>query len=224
MAYMFYLDKMLLPVAPSKLQLKISNQNKTMTLINEGEVNVLKTAGLTDVEFEALLPNVKYPFSIYKNGFKPANEFLEKLKKLKQSSEPFQFIVSRQLPSGKVLFATDMKVSLEEYTIKEDVKQGFDVVVSIKLKQYQEFKTKVFKISQDDGVIETLSIKRETKSAPTPKKAKTYTVVKGDTLWAIAKRNYGNGSKYNIIYDANRDKIQNPNSIRVGQVITIPAI
>ena len=65
MAYYFYMGKMLCPVAPSKLQLKIQNENKTLTLINEGEVNILKKAGLTDISFDLLLPNVKYPFATY---------------------------------------------------------------------------------------------------------------------------------------------------------------
>ncbi len=41
--YYFYLDKILLPVSPEKLELKIKNQNKTMNLINEGEINIIKT-------------------------------------------------------------------------------------------------------------------------------------------------------------------------------------
>ena len=49
MAYYFYLGKTLLPVAPQKLQLKIKGANKTYTLINDGEINVLKTPGLTDM-------------------------------------------------------------------------------------------------------------------------------------------------------------------------------
>lgn len=122
MAYYFYLGKTLLPVAPQKLQLKIKGANKTYTLINDGEINVLKTPGLTDIEFDALLPNVKYPFAVYKNGFTRAKSFLEVLKNYKQDKETFQFIVTRTLPNGKMLFDTNMKVSLESYTIKEDAK------------------------------------------------------------------------------------------------------
>ncbi len=44
--YDFYLDKCLLPIAPEKLELKINNANDTLVLINEGEVNVLKTPNL----------------------------------------------------------------------------------------------------------------------------------------------------------------------------------
>jgi len=52
-----------------------------------------------------------------------------------------------------------------------------------------------------------------------------YTVVKGDCLWNLAKRYYGEGSLYPYIYDANRDVIGgDPNLIYPGQVFFIPDI
>ncbi|SOJ56267.1 hypothetical protein MSIMFB_03740 [Mycobacterium simulans] len=59
----------------------------------------------------------------------------------------------------------------------------------------------------------------ETEPAPEPA-ARTYTVVSGDTLWAIAERFYGDGSKYQVIADASG--IPNPDLIYPGQVLTIP--
>jgi nucleoid-associated protein YgaU len=50
--------------------------------------------------------------------------------------------------------------------------------------------------------------------------ARTYTVESGDTLWAIAERFYGDGSKYQIIADASG--IANPDLIHPGEVLTIP--
>lgn len=224
MAYYFYLGKTLLPVAPQKMQLKIKNTSKTYTLINEGEINVLKTPGLTDIEFDALLPNVKYPFATYKSGFKGAKEFLEVLKNYKQNKETFQFIVTRTLPNGKMLFDTNMKVSLESYTIKEDAKSyGMDVMVTIKLKQYRDYSTKTcniqFASTKPKVVVQPV---RPAENPPKPAN-QTYTVVKGDCLWNIAKKFYGNGSKYTVIFNANRDKIKNANLIYPGQVLTIPA-
>ena len=60
-------------------------------------------------------------------------------------------------------------------------------------------------------------------SSPKADSAKrTYTVKKGDCLWKIAKQFYGNGALYTKIYDANTNKIANPNLIYVGQVFVIP--
>lgn len=224
MAYYFYLGKMLCPVAPSKLQLKIDNQNKTMTLINEGEINILKQSGLTDVSFDLLLPNVKYPFATYKSGFENAGAFLGELEKMKSKKQPFQFIVTRELPNGKMLFDTNMKVSLENYDIKEDRKEGFDVIVSIKLKQYKDYGTKLCTVTLDDKPKVSVENNRSAETSPAPATNTTYTVESGDSLWKIAKKIYGDGSKYTVIFDANKDKVKNPNLIYPDQVLTIPAI
>jgi len=55
---------------------------------------------------------------------------------------------------------------------------------------------------------------------PPPPAPRTYTVVSGDTLWAISERFYGDGSKYQVIADASG--IANPDLIYPGQVLTIP--
>lgn len=52
---------------------------------------------------------------------------------------------------------------------------------------------------------------------------KTYTVVKGDSLSKIAKREYGDASKWRQIFQANRDVIENPDLIEPGQNLIIPA-
>lgn len=225
--YYFYLDKILCPIAPSQLQMKIKGQNKTLTLINEGEVNLLKRTGLTEISFDIMLPNVQYPFAVYKSGFQRADYFLEEIGKLKTNSKPFQFIVTRTLPNEKMLFDTNLKVSLEEYTIKEDSKEGFDVVVSVKLKQYREYGTKtcVETTPKQNTQKKTISLgtpKRATENSPAPVKNETYTVQKGDCLWNISKKFYGDGSKYKKLAEVN--KIKNANLIYPGQVLTIPAL
>jgi LysM repeat protein len=53
--------------------------------------------------------------------------------------------------------------------------------------------------------------------------ARTYTVRSGDTLSAIAARFYHNPARWTWIYAANRSKIHNPNSIFVGEKLTIPS-
>lgn len=52
---------------------------------------------------------------------------------------------------------------------------------------------------------------------------RSYTVVAGDSLSKIAKREYGDAQKWRQIYEANRDQIKDPDLIHPGQVLTIPA-
>ena len=53
--------------------------------------------------------------------------------------------------------------------------------------------------------------------------ARKYTVQPGDTLSKIAKEFYGNANEYNRIFEANRDKLENPDKIRAGQELVIPS-
>jgi len=53
---------------------------------------------------------------------------------------------------------------------------------------------------------------------------KFHTVEKGDTLWAISEKAYGNGSKYEIIFEANTPMLSHPDKIYPGQVLRIPPI
>ena len=48
------------------------------------------------------------------------------------------------------------------------------------------------------------------------------TVQPGNTLWGIAKRNYGSGIMYVRVFNANRDRIRDPNLIYPGQVFSVP--
>lgn len=52
--------------------------------------------------------------------------------------------------------------------------------------------------------------------------AEVYVVVAGDSLWGISERYYGTGTRWNVIYDANRDLIANQNLIYIGQELIIP--
>lgn len=231
--YYFYLDDVLFPVAPSKLQLKISNKNKTATLINEGEINILKDVGLTDVDFTVLLPNSVYPFAVYDGDFKSAEYFLEKLEKFKTEKKPIRFIVLRRTKEG--LFDTNLKVSLEDYTILEDVeKLGLDIEVAVKLRQYKDYCTKILTLKNKsvNSSVQTSSSSSSTSEGTTQKVAtitqnrasdkilnKTHIVKQGETLWAICQKELGNGDAYKEIAELNN--ISNPNLIHVGQKINL---
>lgn len=151
MAYSFFMGKLLLPIAPAKLQKKITNQNKTITLINEGEINLLKTPGLTEIDFEVMIPQTPYPFASYEDCFQGAAHFLDEFERMKTSREPFLFRVTRSRPDGTSLFNDSMIVSLEDYSITEDAKNGLDLTVSISLKQYRDYSKKLCTVTVEEN-------------------------------------------------------------------------
>ncbi|WP_052341024.1 LysM peptidoglycan-binding domain-containing protein [Salinarimonas rosea] len=51
----------------------------------------------------------------------------------------------------------------------------------------------------------------------------TALVVRGDSLWRISRRIYGDGIRYTVIFDANQDQIRNPDLIFPGQIFVLPA-
>jgi nucleoid-associated protein YgaU len=61
-----------------------------------------------------------------------------------------------------------------------------------------------------------------TAAAATATAGKSYTVKAGDTLSKIAKEHLGDANAYMKIFDANRDKLSNPDLIKPGQVLTLP--
>ena len=60
-------------------------------------------------------------------------------------------------------------------------------------------------------------------AAPAAPPEQIYTVVAGDSLSKIAKRLYGDANQWRRIFEANRDQIQNPDLIKPGQKLKIPA-
>lgn len=213
MSYACYLAGVQMPT-PAKLTVKIKNKNKTLILLNEGEINFLRTPGLTEIVVPFTFPML--------TGRSP-DYYLGTLERLKTSKEPTQFILVRCSPDGRTLYDTNMRVSVEDYNIVEDATKGLDVAVDVNLKQWRNYGTKTATVEQpaESGQAATVTVEKE-RDASTAPTAKTYTVKAGDSLWAIAAKYYGKGAEYSKIASANTDKISNPNLIYPGQVLTIP--
>lgn len=153
--YDVYISNTLLPIAPEKITTQINGKNETATLINDGEVSILKSPGLTTVSFVALFPNVKYPFAQYPDGYHKAGYYLNKLEAL-MNKKPFQFIVTRKTPKDKKLFNTNLTVSLENYQIIDDAREGMDIKVQINLKQFKDYGTKTFTVEKPSPTAPTI--------------------------------------------------------------------
>jgi len=210
MAYNFFFDKIQLPVAPPSIEVTINNQNRTISLINFGEINVLKKSGLKDIEFRILLPRKQYPFAIYPDGFHSAEFFLNAFEEFKNSQEPFRLLISFLKQSGTEIdltFDYNHLVSMESYKIVEDAEYVFDVEVDIQLKEFRNFGTKRVEIydppadAPQDSPAEAVIY--EDRPPENPPLTLSHKVVLGDSLWTIARHYLGDGNRWGELMELN---------------------
>lgn len=214
MPYHFYLCGVEWPNLPSKVTQKIKSNNKKVDLL-KGPINIPKSPDLEDYTIPMSLPMVGWQ--------RTPDYYIDLLKFFMSKKRPTQMIMTRTAPDGKLLYDTNEKVTVEDFNINE-AGSDLDVQVDISLRQYVDYGTQTIdikKVSVGSAVQKVIKItkERETHNAPT---AKTYTIKSGDTLWAIAKKYLGSGSKFTDIVKANSDKIKNPNNVPIGTVLTIP--
>ena len=76
-----------------------------------------------------------------------------------------------------------------------------------------------------DPTIDSTAAKQDVEAAEIniTSEFQTYTVQKGDTLWKISRQFYGSGKEWRKIFQANQDTISNPDKIRAGIELRIPA-
>jgi nucleoid-associated protein YgaU len=193
------------PVTPRALRITSPARGGAVMTVDATEISLQNGLGLLDISFDALLPNRRYPFAVYGGGvFRPAAYFLGSIERLKTERGEFTMIFNDR----------SLSVTLESYSISEDASYGGDIMVGIRLREARVSSLRVIQ-----PVTGQAPPRRPPPQAPAPK---TYTVVKGDTLWAIAKRFLGNGTRWPEIHKLNKDKISNPNLIYPGERLVLP--
>lgn len=233
--YNFYFsdgsDVLTFPITPGELNINVGSKNKVITLINEGDINILKSPSLIEVEFEARFPMRKYPYSREVSNFQA---YMDKFTELKEAKKSFRFIVARSTPNGRRTWDTNLLMALEEFEVNENADEGDDVLISFKLKQYKEYGVKTIKTNNSTpNTTSTSNSPRDTNNKATG--TDTHTIKSGDCLWSIAKLKYGDGSLWTKIYEANKAAINedarkhgradssNGHWIYPGLTLTIPA-
>lgn len=155
--YQVFLAGVPLPIAPSKIETKVGSRNKVIDLVDGSQVSIPKGAELTEVNFSFLLPSQQYPFATIGGeiagnlgiiGNLTTSAFLTYLDMLKMNRETFQFIVVRLGMGLKLtsLYNTNLKCTLEDYSIIEDAENGFDVEVQVSLREYRPYTSLVYDV------------------------------------------------------------------------------
>lgn len=234
-------NKIKFPVLPEKITIKNGGQNTSVNIVGLGEITIRRERKALAYSFSSFLPKDSFPGisssrvvttkkvttkkktteqTTVNDAPKP-NTIIKKITNWKEKKQPVHFMITGGL--------IDCYCTIENFSYEE---VGGDVGTyqySIELKEYRE--VEVRKIKKKKKTSKTTK-KKKAKKVTTKKQAKrtnskavpdTYTVKKGDCLWNIAKKFYGDGAKYTKIYNANKKVIgSNPNKIYPGQVLKIP--
>ena len=117
----------------------------------------------------------------------------------------------------------DIKKEVQNHGFSRDLNievQGDKVKVSGQAATQEEAEKIALSIGNTIGVSQVDTSGLQVQKPGT--EAQMYTVQKGDTLWKIAEKFYGNGSKYPEIVKANSPPVKNPDLIQPGWVLRIP--
>lgn len=202
-------DKLQLPVPPAEFDVSVGNMNETIVVENVGEVNLLGKSRLATISLSSFFPAQVYDFCQYTNFPKPYEcvALIEKFRKLGQVR-----VLITESNVNQIFY-------IEDFTYGERDGTG-DVYFTINLKEYRKVVAKSVNTSKaSNGGKSKVVTNKPRPATKKPSVGRKYTVKKGDSLWNIAKRYYGNGMKYKDI--ASRNNIKNPNLIYPGQVLVL---
>lgn len=199
-----------LPVLPEKIEVNADGRFQTFESIGLGDVEFPKGTTLQEISFTVLFA-----------GPKRINTSIVKRHHYRTPDSLVAWFTKWRNQGTKLkLLITGTKINIDVYLSKfrithfggmGDIEASLEFVEAKDLRIYN---TKELNIKP--------KIKKTARPAPAASSGGTYTVVRGDTLWAIAARFLGNGARWPEIYNLNRNIIKNPNLIYAGQVLKLP--
>lgn len=202
-----------LPVMPGSLEISESANGRTYDIVALGEINVIKNLKLSEYEFSSLFPAQRYPFVTVQTLLQPI-EYVRLIIKWMESRLPIHFIFTSDS------FEINTLASIESFNWKEVAGGAGDIDYDIKLKRYVAYAaTKVPQTSISGPVIAASAVPARPDETQQPK---TYTLVSGDTLWAVAKRFLGDGARWPEIQKLNGITEAEIKRLQIGRVLKLP--
>lgn len=199
---------MQLPVSLPEYEYEYANEIETIKTTGFGDINIVGNKRLNTIKLSGFFPFNDYDFS---KASKLPVEYVDQIKKWIDNKAIIRLIIT----DGTYTKVNQNNV-IESITPSENGESNGDINYVITLREYRKPEAK-------SVVLTTVTENRTRETVKAGPKAKTYTVASGDYLTKIARKLYGDASKWNVIYEANKAIIgKNENLIKVGQVLTIP--
>lgn len=196
-------QELILPVTPKSYPMAAGRAAERLDMARTGQITLPGLATLFNETLEFMLPAQSYPFMTSGASADPWY-YIGLLTAWSRGGDVCRYIVTGTDVNSPVLLGP------LEYGEQDGTN---DVYCKLPLHEYRYLdEVRVEKYTQNSG--------RASESSGLPQAAGSYTVVKGDSLWAICRKFYGDGSlAYKL---ATVNGIGNPSLIYPGQVLTLP--
>lgn len=204
---------LLLPVTPGEYEIDYGNNIQTVEATAIGDVNIAGHRRLMNITISSFFTINDYEFANAPSlDTDDCMDYVRLIQRWINNKTIIRLVISNGA-STKI----NTQFYIESISYSENGESNGDINYKITLREYRQMKTKSYSKA-------TSSAKNNSRPQTIEKKnVKTYTVVKGDYLGKIARKVYGDASKWTKIYEANKKIIgKNPSLIRPGQVYKIP--
>ncbi|SFE96125.1 Nucleoid-associated protein YgaU, contains BON and LysM domains [Paenibacillus algorifonticola] len=203
-----------LPVNPAELQISDATGGKTYDVSGLGEINVIQSPKLTEISFDSFFPapGANYSFIASKTLLEPY-VYLTLIQDWMKKKRPIRFIFTG------ASFDLNLAVSIEKFEWREAAGSG-DIEYSLGLKKYVFYKARPVKINKKHE--KSGGKERDTKGRQTKETPKTYTLVSGDTLIGVARKQLGDESRWKEIQKLNGIADSELRKLQIGRVLKLP--
>lgn len=206
-----------LSMLPETVKLKSTGKFQSYDVMNIGEVKIPKGEKLAAISWSATLPGASRKTMSYVKSqhWQAPNKIIGTLEGWKKNGSKLKVMVTGTVINHDVYindFTPQPKGGNGDYEYAISFVQAKDIMVYT-----------VSELGMQPASPTNSNVSTNTRPAAAAATKTTYTVVRGDCLWNIAKKFLGSGSRYMEIYNANKSTIgSNPSLIYAGQVFTIP--
>lgn len=241
MAYLIYVDNVLMPVTPKTITRKVEGKDEEIELIDGKTVINMREPGLQEWEMDFMLPKVQYPFVNVIEGaqeLRSQDYYLTHFNLLLGTQKTFTLMIIRTKPNGvwdlgepnanpeNLMFVNDLEgivtmvpCRITSLSDEDDAEEGFDKTLSVTFKKYIGYGTKTVKLVSDNTTGTTTATTETTRETDNKEIPSTYTVKSGDCLINICKSQLGDANKWKEIAELNG--LENANLIYPGQVLKL---
>lgn len=199
------------PMIPESIETGDATIFLSYDIMRTGKIKIPNGDELETISWEGIFPGESRRNAPYVRTWTAPETLKETLKRFRQARKKMRLLITEtsvNLDVYIVDFQGTYKGGHGDFHYKINFLQAKDLVV----------------LSEDEltEAVNNVSSATEKKRADNREAPSSITVVSGDSLWKLAQKHLGDGSRYGEIYNLNKDVIKNPNLIYPGQVLKLP--